>query len=71
MTVRYSQDQIESRLSGLFSGKLRKVKVLKHGDSPRIVRAWVVGSKGGSSVSGPQLQGQLALKSTWARFHKR
>jgi stage II sporulation protein D len=70
-TVRYSQDQIESRLSGLFSGKLRKVKVLKHGDSPRIVRARVVGSKGDSNVSGPQLQGQLSLKSTWARFHKR
>ena len=70
-TVRYSQDEIESRLSGLFSGRLRKIRVLKHGDSPRIVRARVVGSKGSSSASGPALQALLALKSTWARFHKR
>ena len=70
-TVRYSQDEIESRLSGLFSGRLRKISVLKHGDSPRIVRARVVGSKGSSSASGPALQALLALKSTWARFHKR
>jgi stage II sporulation protein D len=70
-TVRYSQDEIESRLSGLFSGRLRKIRVLKHGDSPRIVRARVVGSKGSSNASGPALQSLLALKSTWARFHKR
>ncbi len=70
-TVRYSQDEIESRLSGLFSGRLRKIRVLKHGDSPRIVRARVVGSRGSSNVSGPALQTLLGLKSTWARFHKR
>ncbi len=69
--VRYSQGEIESRLAGLFSGRLRKVKVLKRGDSPRIVRARVVGSRGGSKTTGPDLQGRLGLKSTWARFHKR
>jgi hypothetical protein len=31
----------------------------------------VVGSRGGSKVSGPALQARLGLKSTWARFHKR
>ena len=36
-TVRYSQGEMESKLSGLFSGRLRKIKVLKRGDSPRIV----------------------------------
>jgi stage II sporulation protein D len=69
--VRYSQRQIASRLSDLFAGRLRKIKVLKRGDSPRIVRARVVGSRGGSKVSGPALQARLGLKSTWARFHKR
>jgi stage II sporulation protein D len=69
--VRYSQSQMESRLSGLFSGRLRKIKVLKRGDSPRIVRARVVGSHGSSKVSGPGLQGLLGLRSTWAHFHKR
>ena len=70
-TVRYSQDQIESRLSGLFSGKLQRIKILKHGKSPRIVRARVVGSRGSTNASGPALQTLLGLKSTWARFHKR
>ena len=69
--VRYSQGEMESRLSGLFSGRLRKIKVLKRGDSPRIVRAKVVGSRGSSKTTGPVLQGRLGLKSTWARFRRR
>ncbi len=70
-TVRFSQNEIESELSGLFSGRLRRIKVLKRGDSPRIVRARVVGSQGSSTVSGPTLQAHLDLRSTWARFLKR
>jgi stage II sporulation protein D len=69
--VRYSQGEMESRLSGLFAGRLRNIKVLKRGDSPRIVRARVVGSRGSSKTTGPDLQGRLGLKSTWVRFHKR
>ncbi len=70
-TVRYSQNEIESRLSGLFAGRLRRIKVLERGDSPRIVSARVVGSRGSSKVSGPGLQAELDLRSTWARFLKR
>jgi SpoIID/LytB domain protein len=69
--VRFSQSQIESRLSELFAGRLRKIKVLRRGDSPRIVTARVVGSQGSSRVSGPGLQAALDLRSTWARFLKR
>jgi stage II sporulation protein D len=69
--VRYSQGEMESRLSGLFAGRLRKIKVLKRGDSPRIVRARVVGSRRGSKATGPDLQARLGLKSTWARFHRK
>jgi stage II sporulation protein D len=69
--VRYSQAEMESKLSGLFRGRLRKIRVLKTGYSPRIVTAKVVGSRGSSRVSGPDLQGRLGLMSTWARFHKR
>ncbi len=69
--ARFSQGEIESRLGGLFKGKLRKIKVLKRGDSPRIVRARVVGSRGSSKTTGPTLQARLGLKSTWARFRKR
>jgi SpoIID/LytB domain protein len=70
-TVRRSQGQMESALSGLFDGRLKKVKVTKTGDSPRIVKAKVVGSHGSSRVSGLTLQGRLGLLSTWARFHRR
>ncbi len=69
--VRYSQSEIESRLSGLFAGRLRNIRVLQRGDSPRIVSARVVGSNGSSQVSGPGLQARLDLRSTWARFLKR
>jgi stage II sporulation protein D len=69
--VRFSQREMQSRLSGLFAGRLRKIKVLKRGDSPRIVRARVVGSRGSSKTTGPVLQARLGLKSTWIRFHKR
>jgi hypothetical protein len=68
--VRYSQGEMESRLSGLFRGRLKKVKVTKTGDSPRIVKAKVVGSRDSSRVSGATLQGRLGLMSTWARFRR-
>jgi stage II sporulation protein D len=70
-TARFKQRGIERRLSGLFAGRLRKINVLKRGDSPRIVRARVVGSGGSSKVLGTELQARLNLRSTWARFRKR
>ncbi len=68
---RLSQREMESRLIGLYRGRLKKVKVTKTGDSPRIVQAKVVGSRGSSRVSGPTLQSRLDLMSTWARFDRR
>jgi SpoIID/LytB domain protein len=59
-----------SELSGLFSGRLRRIEVLRHGVSPRIVYARVVGSRGSSRVSGPTLEGRLGLMSTWERFKR-
>jgi stage II sporulation protein D len=69
--VRYSQRRLESLLAGLFAGRLRRIKVLKRGDSPRIVLARVIGSRGSSRVTGLALQGRLGLNSTWARFIRR
>ncbi len=69
--VRYSQREMESRLGGLFRGRLKKIRVTKTGDSPRIVRARVVGSRGSSRTSGATLQARLGLMSTWARFRHR
>jgi stage II sporulation protein D len=67
----HSQQEMESRLDGLFRGRLRKIEVTKTGDSPRIVKAKVVGSRGSSRVSGSTLQGRLGLMSTWAKFRRR
>jgi stage II sporulation protein D len=69
--VRFSNSEMESKLNGLFSGKLKRVKVLRTGRSPRIVRAKVVGSRSSTKVSGDTLRYRLGLRSTWARFRKR
>jgi stage II sporulation protein D len=42
--------------------------VLTRGVSPRILTARVMGSRGGTVVSGPELAGRLGLNSTWAHF---
>jgi stage II sporulation protein D len=70
-TEHFSDDEMESKLSGLFAGKLKKVKVLKTGESPRIVRARVVGSRDSSFVTGDELRSRLGLMSTWVRFKHR
>ena len=44
--VRFSNSEMESKLSGLFSGNLKRIRVKKTGVSPRIVKARVVGSRG-------------------------
>jgi stage II sporulation protein D len=66
-----SDDEMESKLNGLFDGKLRKIRILETGESPRIVTARVVGSSGSSTVSGDTLRSKLGLRSTWARFSHR
>ena len=70
-TETLSDERMEAKLSGLFEGRLRKIEVLKTGESPRIVSARVVGSRGSSTVSGDTLRGRLELRSTWARFRHR
>jgi stage II sporulation protein D len=69
--VRFSNSEMESKLSGLFSGNLKRIRVKKTGVSPRIVKARVVGSSGSSTVTGDTLRFRLGLRSTWARFRKR
>jgi stage II sporulation protein D len=56
------------RLAGLYQGSFEGIKVLKHGTSPRIVTASVVGSRGASTVAGTTLQADLGTMSTWMAF---
>ena len=66
--ITYTRAELEAGLGDWVKGKLRKVKILKTGDSPRIVRAKVVGSAGSTIVSGSDIQIRLGLRSTWVRF---
>jgi stage II sporulation protein D len=56
------------RLHGLVKGTFRGIEVLTRGASPRIVTAEVLGSRGVTSISGPELAGRFGLESTWAFF---
>jgi SpoIID/LytB domain protein len=57
-----------ARLQGLVKGSFKGVVVLKRGVSPRIVTAQVLGSRGATPISGPELAARLGLDSTWAYF---
>ena len=70
-TMRFSDAEMESKLSELFKGTLERIEVTETGDSPRIVTAKVIGSSGSATVSGSTLQARLGLRSTWARFAHR
>jgi stage II sporulation protein D len=69
--ARFSNSEMKAKLAGLFSGNLKRIRIIKTGRSPRIVTAKVVGSRRSTRVSGNTLQFRLGLRSTWARFKKR
>jgi stage II sporulation protein D len=58
---KYSFGAFQRALGGLVRGKLRKVRVLKRGASPRIVRAKLIGTGGATKVSGQTLKAELGL----------
>jgi stage II sporulation protein D len=64
----WSRATLDAKLGGFVKGKLRSVQVTKRGVSPRIVSAKVIGSRGTTLVTGPQLRSRLGLYDTWAYF---
>jgi stage II sporulation protein D len=68
--VRLSRAEMESKLGGFVRGKLRRIKVVQRGDSPRVVTAKVVGSRGSRKITGDELRTRLGLRSTWISFKK-
>jgi hypothetical protein len=60
-----------ARLRGLVRGTFEGIEVLKRGNSPRILEAYVLGSGGRTLVSGGELEYRLGLDSTWAYFSSR
>jgi stage II sporulation protein D len=65
---RYTLTQASRKLRGLVKGKLKSIEIVQRGVSPRIVRAEIVGSKGRTPISGPQLRTRFGLHDTWAYF---
>ncbi len=68
--IRLTTSRLQHRLGSLVRGRLRGVKVLKRGVSPRIVWASVVGSRGSVRVRGATLKSRLGLDDTWASFNR-
>jgi stage II sporulation protein D len=67
-TERFTQAEMDAALGGYVDGSLRRIEVTKRGDSPRIDRARLIGTGGGSSIRGDTLQSALGLYSRWAFF---
>jgi len=67
-TVRMSFHAAGVRLRGLVRGNFQGIEVLTRGVSPRVVSAEVLGTRGATPVSGPELEARLGLNSTWAYF---
>ncbi len=57
-----------TRLGSLVKGHLIGIRVTKHGVSPRILSAQIVGTRGATTVTGTQLQRAFRLLSTDAGF---
>jgi stage II sporulation protein D len=65
---RFTASQVKSKLHRYLRGSFKRIKVLQRGVSPRIVYAQVVGTRGVTSVTGPQLRTAFGLYDTWAFF---
>ncbi|HEX6651441.1 MAG TPA: SpoIID/LytB domain-containing protein [Thermoleophilaceae bacterium] len=62
-TVRFSAARLDRALGA--PGAFRRLKVTERGESPRVVRATVVGTAGTRTVTGPQVRSALGLRDTW------
>jgi stage II sporulation protein D len=58
----------QRKLHGLVLGRLKGIRVVKRGASPRIISAKVIGTRGSVPVDGATLRDRLGLYDTWAYF---
>jgi stage II sporulation protein D len=61
----WSTRTLDAKLGSYSKGRFRRLKVLSRGVSPRIVKAQVVGTRGSTVVTGPQLRSRLELRDSW------
>ncbi|MBK5111652.1 MAG: SpoIID/LytB domain-containing protein [Thermoleophilia bacterium] len=60
-TYRFSSSKINSRLSSYLKGGLKRVKVTRRGQSPRVIWARLYGTRGNTAIRGDSLQFALGL----------
>ena len=64
----FTTRQMQARLGSLVKGRFRRIKVVRRGQSPRIVWADIMGTRGRTRVRGTTLRARLGLHDTWASF---
>jgi stage II sporulation protein D len=69
-TLKFSGPEISAKLGAYLSGRLKKVVIVKHGVSPRIIEAKLYGTGGVSTVTGTDLEVALGGYDTWMSFQK-
>ena len=62
---RFGASSLNARLGAQCPGSFRRIKILKRGYSPRVVRAQVICSRGSVRASGQTLRSELGLYDTW------
>ena len=66
----FTDAKMNSLLAPYLKGKLKSIKVTKRGDSPRILEAAIVGTRGSTRVSGSNLRAALGIYGRWAYFKR-
>lgn len=65
---RWTPAQAKRQFGSWVKGSFRGVKIIRRGASPRIVAADILGSRGRTRVTGPQIRARLRLNDTWVTF---
>ncbi|MBI4897402.1 MAG: SpoIID/LytB domain-containing protein [Actinobacteria bacterium] len=66
--IRYSQATMQAKLGNLVKGRLKAIKVVQRGVSPRVMKADVIGTGGRVRTDGTTLRARLGLFDTWVSF---
>ncbi|HWH43355.1 MAG TPA: SpoIID/LytB domain-containing protein [Thermoleophilaceae bacterium] len=66
----FTTGQMQAKLSGLVKGRFKRIDVIKRGESPRVVWANVVGTRGSTRVRGATLRTKLGLYDTWLHYSR-
>jgi stage II sporulation protein D len=66
--INLSLGAAEAKLGKLVKGQLKAIKILKHGVSPRVVLAQIIGTKGTTTTTGVQLRTDFDAPSAWMSF---